>query len=395
MDVADFLVVGGGIIGIAVASEARRRHPDSKVILLEKECSWGAHASGRNSGVLHAGFYYSADSLKARFSAEGNRRLTEYCAEKHLPINRCGKLVVTAGPEELVRLDELFRRARANGVEVQEVTEEEARELEPRARTFQRALYSPNTSSVDPLVVVGSLASDAEGAGVDLRTGVSFIGRDGTRVRTSQGVIEAGYVINCAGVHADRVAREYGHGERYRILPFKGLYLKAVPEERFRTHVYPVPDLRYPFLGVHVTVDVDGHAKLGPSATPAFGREHYASKDLRIHEGVETLWRLLTLLVRDDSGLRGLSLEELKKHSRSIMVKRASSLAEGIEIGRYPYWGRPGIRAQLLDVRERRLVMDFLIESDDRSCHVLNAISPGFTCALPFAEHVLDQVGVA
>lgn len=392
MRTTDFLIIGGGIIGLAVALEAKRRHSGSTVTVLEKETSWGRHASGRNSGVLHAGFYYSADSLKAKLSAEGNRVLTEYCLDRGLPINQCGKLVVTTGPDQLPALDELFRRARANNVIVEDVTQLEARELEPRARTYERALYSPTTSSIDPEQVVGSLVRDAKGAGVELCAGSAFVGSDGPRVRTSTGDIQAGYVINCAGAYADQVAREFGFGEEYTIIPFKGLYLKGVPGERFQMHVYPVPDLRYPFLGVHVTVNVDGTVKLGPSASPAFGREQYGFSDLRISEGLRSLQRLFPLLIRNHSGLRTLAIEEMKKYSRRIMVKRASLLADGVRLERYPQWARPGIRPQLFDNQQKRLVMDFVIQEGRSSCHVLNAISPGFTCALPFAEHVWDRI---
>ncbi|HKJ89270.1 MAG TPA: FAD-dependent oxidoreductase, partial [Gammaproteobacteria bacterium] len=202
----DFLVIGGGVMGVTMALSLKRRHPDCTVTLIEKEPEFGRHASGRNSGVLHAGFYYTADSLKARFTREGNRRLTEYCLERGLPINRCGKLVVARDEGELERLGTLLERGRTNGVELREVSAEEAREIEPHARTVGRALYSPTTSTVDPGAVMASLVSDAEAAGVDLRAGVAYLGREGGAVRTSAGRVEAGYMINAAGLYADRVA---------------------------------------------------------------------------------------------------------------------------------------------------------------------------------------------
>jgi len=224
---AEFLVVGGGIIGITLALELSRRFPGQRIALIEKEQELGTHASGRNSGILHAGFYYSADSLKARFTKEGNAALTAYCLERGLRINRCGKLVVAKDEEELLGLDELLRRGRVNGVQLEEISESDAMAIEPRIRTAGRAIFSPTTSAVDPVEVTQSLASDARAAGVVITRGAKYLRRSGKKVRTSAGTIECGYVVNAAGLYADRVARDFGFSEHYRILPFKGVYLYA------------------------------------------------------------------------------------------------------------------------------------------------------------------------
>ncbi|MHB8878396.1 MAG: L-2-hydroxyglutarate oxidase [Myxococcaceae bacterium] len=393
-DTTDFLVVGGGIIGLSIARELRRRHPDQRVTLLEKEPSWGAHASGRNSGVLHAGFYYSADSLKARFTRAGNQRLSAYCEERKLRLLRCGKLVVARGPEELAGLDELHRRGQANGVPLQMLSEAEARSLEPRVKTHERALFSPTTSTVDPHEVMDSLARDAAAEGVALRTAEAFAGRDGQQVRTSRGRIAAGYVVNAAGLYADRVARAYGFAQHYRILPFKGLYLYSdEPPGALRVHVYPVPNLRQPFLGVHFTVQVDGRAKIGPTALPAFWREQYGGlSGFRPGELLDIAARGAALFLGAGFDFRRLAFEELSKRSRGKLVRLAGELLEGVREEHYRTWGKPGIRAQLLDTRTRALEMDFVFEGDDRSMHVLNAVSPGFTCSMPFAEYVCDAI---
>ena len=390
----DFLVVGGGIMGLTLALELKRRQADSSVTILEKERDCGLHASGRNSGVLHAGFYYGAESLKARFSRDGSRQMIEYCTARKLRINRCGKLVVARSAADFPGLDELVRRGRANGVALEELTPEEVRRIEPRARTHERALFSPSTSSVDPLEVLAALLHDAREAGIDVRTNTAYVGRDRQSVRTSGGTIAAGYVVNAAGLYADRVARDYGFSEKYRILPFKGLYLYAhASAPAFRTHIYPVPDLRNPFLGVHVTVTVDGHAKLGPTALPAFWREQYGGlRNFSIGECASIVTRELGLLMRDDFGFRRLAASELRNGTRRKMVAHASMLAEGIEQAHFTRWGRPGIRAQLVDVAARKLEMDFRFEGDDRSFHLLNAVSPAFTCAMPFASHLVDQM---
>ncbi len=390
----DFVVVGGGIIGLNIARELRRRYADASVTLIEKESDAGLHASGRNSGVLHAGFYYSPDSLKARFTKAGNRDMTAYCEENGIAINKCGKLVVAKDESEHAALDELLRRGERNGIELHAMTEQEAREVEPRVRTCGRAIFSPTTSSVDPPEVMAAMKRDAEREGVVIRCGVRFLGAGAAGVRTSAGEIPAGYVVNAAGLYADRIARAYGYSQHYRILPFKGLYLYSdEPPGALRTNVYPVPDLRNPFLGVHFTVAVDGTVKIGPTAIPAFWRENYSAlENFNVPELLEILLRQGRLFVSSGFDFKRLAYEEIRKHSRARMVTLAAELVDGVQRGQYRHWGQPGIRAQLLDLQEYSLVMDFVLEGDDRSMHVLNAVSPAFTCALPFAQYVCEQI---
>jgi L-2-hydroxyglutarate oxidase LhgO len=394
MPTTDFLVVGGGIIGISIARELRRRYSDRTVTVLEKEAACGRHASGRNSGVLHAGFYYTADSLKARFTRDGNRALTAYCVERRLPLNRCGKLVVARTAADHPQMDELLRRGAANGVQLESITEPEARRIEPRVKTCGRAIWSPRTSTADPGAVLDAMRQDAE------REGIAFALADGFRRRRREEVVtarqtwRAGYVVNAAGLYADRIARQYGFSDRYRILPFKGLYLYGdEPEGTFRTNIYPVPDLRNPFLGVHFTVTVDGHAKIGPTAIPAFWREQYAGlAGFRPRELVEIAALQCGLLFSAGFEFRRLAMEELRKYDRRHLVALAGELATDVRPQHWRRWGRAGIRAQLLDIRTRKLEMDFVLEGDDRSMHVLNAVSPGWTCSLPFAAYVADAI---
>jgi len=390
----DFLVIGGGIIGVAVARELRRRHPEASVTVLEKEPAVGRHASGRNSGVLHAGFYYTADSLKARFTREGNATLRQYCREKGLPLNQCGKLVVARTAADHPQMDELLRRGAANGVTLESVTEADARKIEPRVKTCERAIWSPNTATAEPGAVIAAMRSDAEREGVRFAVGTAFRRRRGNEAETSQGRWSAGYVVNCAGLHADRIARQFGFSEHYTILPFKGLYLYSdEPAGALRTNIYPVPDLRNPFLGVHFTVTVDGQAKIGPTAIPAFWREHYAGlSGFSFRDLAEIAWLQLSLLFAAGFEFRRLAWEELAKYNQAHLVSLAGRLAEGVRVENYRRWGRSGIRAQLLDTRTRKLEMDFVLEGNERSMHVLNAVSPGWTCSIPFAAHVVDEI---
>jgi len=389
----DFLVVGAGIVGLTVARALAREHPDASVMVIDKEPALAEHASGRNSGVLHAGFYYTADSLKARFTRDGNRQLTAWCEARGVPVRRCGKLVVARDATEHAGLDELLARGKRNGVELVEITEAEAREIEPRVLTSERALWSPTTSSVDPSEVVRALAEEIRDAGVVVRTSTPYLGRaEGLRVRVPGGEIEPGYLINCAGLYADRVARDFGFSKHYAILPFKGLYLYGDDDQALRTNIYPVPDLGMPFLGVHFTVTVDGHVKIGPTALPAFWRENYGGLHrFSLVEMVQVLSAEARMFLTDAT-FRRLAREEIDKSFRTRLARRAAGLATGVEPSSYRRWGRPGIRAQLLDRRTGSLVMDFLVEGDDRSLHVLNAVSPAFTCALPFADHVVGRV---
>jgi L-2-hydroxyglutarate oxidase len=390
----DFLILGGGIIGICVARELKRCFPDADITLLEKEVACGLHASGRNSGVIHAGFYYSANSLKAKLTRAGNQAMTAYCEAKKIPLNRCGKLVVAKDQDDLPQLDELLRRGQANGVPLESLTEEEARKIEPRVKTHQRAIFSPTTTSADPQRVIEEMTRDAKQEGITIRTSAPYLRTEKGLVMTPQGSFTANHVVNAAGLYADKIALDFGFSERYRILPFKGLYLHSEePPGAFRTNISPVPDLRNPFLGVHFTVKGDGHAKIGPTAIPALWREQYRGFDnFKFGEFVEVLFREAGLMMSSGFDFQKLALEELRKYSRPHLVALASRLAHGVKPEHYTRWGEPGIRAQLLDIKNRKLEMDFVIEGDEHSTHLLNAVSPGWTCSIPFARYAVDQI---
>jgi len=291
-------------------------------------------------------------------------------------------------------MDELVRRARANGIELQELTPEEARLIEPRVRTYERALFSPTTSSVDPAEVMAAVVGDARALGITICTSTAYRGAEAGGVRTSAGRVGAGYVINAAGLYADRIARDYGFGERYRILPFKGLYLYGNGGSRPpQTHIYPVPDLRQPFLGVHFTLTAAGDVKIGPTAIPAFWRQHYGGlANFDLGECAEILARQAGLLFSNAGDFRSLAWSEVRKYSRRRIVELAAELVAGTRPAQYRKWGAAGIRAQLLDLETGTLDMDFRCLGDDRSFHVLNAVSPGFTCAMPFAAYVVDRI---
>ncbi|MGW8268072.1 MAG: L-2-hydroxyglutarate oxidase [Longimicrobiales bacterium] len=390
----DFLVVGAGIVGLTVARELKRRLPGASVLVIEKEGGVGRHSSGRNSGVLHAGFYYTADSLKARFARVGNLRMQEFCEAEGLPLLKCGKLVVARNEGELPQLQELVRRGEVNGVPVERVTEAEARKLEPRVRTHRFALFSPSTASVEPGAVMERLAQRAREEGIEVWLDAPFRGASEGRVETAGGPVSPGFLVNAAGIQADRVARAFGFAEGFTMLPFRGMYLEGERDAPpLSLHVYPVPDMRQPFLGLHFTVTALGKVKIGPTAAPALGRERYTPADgLDPKEALEILGWEASLFLRNSFGFRTLAAREARKLSRAHLVRMGGEMVEGVEARHFRRWGKPGIRAQLFNTRTRMLEMDFVYEGDDRSLHVLNSVSPAFTCAFPFAEHLVDEI---
>lgn len=394
MRTSDFTVIGGGIIGLSIARELQKLYPGQRICLIEKEEECGTHASGRNSGVLHAGFYYTADSLKAKFTRVGNQMLTQYCEEKKIPLNKCGKLVVAKDEHDLAGLEELKRRAEANSVVLHELTENEAKQIEPRVKTFKRALFSPTTSSVNPSDVLRSIKNDALAEGIEIFTGTKYLKKTAEGILTTSGLISSGYFVNAAGLYADKIALDFGFSQNYRILPFKGLYLYSnEPVGALRTHIYPVPDLNYPFLGVHFTLTADGHIKIGPTAIPAFWREQYsAHKRFNTFELLDILSRQIALFFSSGFDFKKLAVQELQKYSKTKMAALASHLLEGVGPIHTLKWGKPGIRAQLLDIKKRKLEMDFVFEGDRHSFHVLNAVSPGFTCAPAFSQYVCSKI---
>lgn len=394
MKTVDYLVIGGGIIGVNMALHLKRRNLGASVCVVDKEPELARHGSGRNSGVVHSGFYYTANSLKARFTRDGNIALKDFIRERKIPLNECGKLVVAKDESELPTLDELLKRGQANGVELHKIAEAEAKKIEPRVKTCQHALWSPNTATADPVSVLEAFRKDAMDMGVGFQCSEPFVKCVGNRVSTKNMEFEAGYVVNAAGLYADRVAHAFGFGKNYAILPFKGLYLKSnEPAGSFKTNIYPVPNLQNPFLGVHVTVTVDGRHKIGPTAIPAFWREQYNGLDnFSLGEMLQTMGLGLQLMLKADFDFRRLAYEELRKYRRAHLVKLSQLLATGLELPTLDHWGPSGIRAQLLNLEKKSLEMDFVFEGDNKSFHVLNSVSPGWTCSIPFTEYMVNEL---
>lgn len=392
----DFVILGAGMVGLTIALEIKRRYPDQSVLVLEKESEVGKHSSGRNSGVLHSGIYYPPNTLKAKVCNQGAKELAQYCEEKGLPLAKIGKLLVTTRVEDAAQFEILVERAAANNIEVVRLDEKQLKEMEPEARSATgEALFVAQTSVIDPLAVLKSVLADALDAGVELRyaapiTAVDVVGR----VLRGEGfAVNYGHVINAAGLHADKVAHLFGVGDRYTLLPFKGIYWKLRSNSgiQVRHLIYPVPDLRVPFLGVHTTTNIAGDTYLGPTAVPAFGRENYAGlQDVTVPELARIAGLLTQQFVKGRDGFRRLAWQEGRRYFKRWFVEAAQAILPRLRSGDLVSTSKVGIRAQMLDRVSGRLVNDFLVERGKHSTHVLNAISPAFTSSFPFARFIVD-----
>lgn len=387
-------VIGGGIVGLATAHQLLLRFPSARLVLLEKEDGPGRHQTGHNSGVLHCGLYYKPGSVKARLAVQGIRRMTEFCAQHGVPYEVCGKVVVATEPEELPRLQNLLERGRANGLEgLQLLNAEQIRELEPHAAGLA-GLRVPQEGIVDYPAVADVMVSEIRNRGGEvffssevreLRNGNAW------RIRTVSGDHEADFLINCAGLHCDRVSRMAGNRDPTKIVPFRGEYFKLKPDRQHlvKNLIYPVPDPKFPFLGVHFTRLIHGGVEAGPNAVLAFAREGYRNTDFSLRDMIETLtyrgfWRFFLrypVMCWD---------EFRRSYSKNLFCRSLQRLVPEIRIEDLDHGGA-GVRAQALSPAGE-LVQDFHFVRQPGALHVLNAPSPAATAALAIADDVLDQV---
>lgn len=391
----DLAVVGGGIIGLAVARELAARRPGLSICVIEREREVGAHQTGHSSDVIHSGVYYEPGSLKARLCVAGARELYEYCELRGIPHERCGKLILAVAEHERPRLVELARRAEANAVPGVRMlgTAREIEEHEPHARGVA-ALHCASTGITDFRLIARALAEDLRAAGATIALGCEVIGAAAgarsLRIEHSLGVTDAGFAVFCAGAWSDRLARTAGAGADPRIVPFRGAYLRLTPARRglVRALVYPVPDPRLPFLGVHLTRRLDGEVLIGPTALLAPSRDAYSLRTLRPRDLAETLtWpgtpRMFARWWRT-------GVEEIARAgSRARLASAAARLVPEIRADDVlPSFA--GVRAQALG-RDGRLLDDFAFSATPRALHVRNAPSPAATSALAIARHVADR----
>jgi (S)-2-hydroxyglutarate dehydrogenase len=388
----DVAVVGAGIIGLATATAIANRLPGAGIVVLDKEERVGRHQTGHNSGVLHSGLYYKPGSLKAVLCVEGRRRMEQFCEANGIAHERCGKIVVASSPEQLPALEELHRRGIANGLNgLEMLRSEQIAEIEPHA-VGVAALRVPEAGIADYPAVAERLASKLEGT-VRLGSAVRRIGSTaaGVDIDTASGSVMARVVVNCAGLHSDRVARLAGIDPPVRIVPFRGEYFELAPTATSLVEalIYPVPDPRFPFLGVHFTKRIDGSVEVGPNAVLALGREHYRGTRPNVRDLTETMryrgfWRVVGRHWRMGAA------EAWRSARRSTYARSARSLVPDLRTeDLLP--GGAGIRAQAV-APDGTLLDDFAIVETDTSVHVLNAPSPGATASLAIGDHIAGLV---
>lgn len=393
MHESEFLIVGAGIVGLALAKVLVEQGA-AKVLILEKESGLGFHASGRNSGVLHAGIYYPPHTLKAQLCLKGNLLLQDYCARNHLPLLKTGKVIVARNAEELPVLLQLYERAQQNGAKVEMIDEAQLARIEPNAKTYQQALYSHYTAVVDNKAILAALQEEliqSKRVTFLFNTKLQTLDDEFT-ANTSRGKVRFKQFINTAGAHADTVAHLFGVGKEYYFIPFKGMYQKLIAQKAHLVNgnIYPVPNLENPFLGVHFTKNIHGDAYVGPTAIPAFGRENYG-----ILQGIDR--EMLKIICSEivlycvNVEFRKVALEEPKKYIAAYFYRDAKKLVKELQ----PEWLQPaakvGIRPQLVSLRDKKLMLDFLVIKERHSLHILNAISPAFTSSLAFANYIFQQ----
>jgi len=389
-----YVIIGGGILGLATAHRLILDRPDATVTVVEKEDRLAAHQTGHNSGVIHAGVYYRPGSLKARLCRAGSRSMVAFCEEHGVPARVTGKLIVATSAEELPRLRALHERATANGLRVTLITPEQAREYEPHVACVA-ALHVASTGIADFAAVCRALARLVEKAGGRVRLGTRVTGirpdGDATVVETTGGDLRADYLINCGGLHADALARLAGLRPEARIIPFRGEYYELRPDRRdlVRGLIYPVPDPQFPFLGVHFTRMIDGSVHAGPNAVLATAREGYGWGRIRPGDLADEatwpgLWRLARRHWR--YGLTEVRRSLSKRRFTESLARLVPDVTEDDLVR-----GGAGVRAQAI-ARDGSLVDDFLIVRGPRQVHVLNAPSPAATSSLEIAKHIVGEL---
>ena len=392
----DQIIIGAGIVGISLGLALLERNPNRKVLIIDKEEKPGIHASGRNSGVLHAGFYYSPDSLKAKFCRLGNLELRKFCKENNLQILETGKVVVCQDKQDVARLEELYRRGVANGVNIEILDSKDLGKIEPAAQTVDKFIWSPTTAVGNPKDVINKLAEKftKSGGSFSFNAQVQLIEKDNeVLVKTKTAMYNAKSIINSAGSYAADLAKQVNVGTEYVCLPFLGAYKKSkllsINPKRL---VYPVPNPVNPFLGVHTTITLNNEIKIGPTAFPVIGKEQYKLTDGFNLKELGEFFTSTTALVKSDSvDLIGLAKEEALKLFKKPLLNRTRKLSNSLDSNtnwvKYP----SGIRAQIINTETKAIEMDYILESDKNVVHILNAVSPGWTSAIPFAHWVVEN----
>ena len=392
----DYVIIGAGIIGISLGIELLTQKPTKKILIIDKETGPGVHASGRNSGVLHAGFYYSPDSLKAKFCKQGNLELKKFCNTNNLEVKETGKVVVCQDKNDVTRLMNLFERGIANGVEIELLESKELSRIEPAAQTVDKFIWSPTTAVGNPKEIIKKLAEKFTDMGGLFRfnSRVKLINKNNEVLIEGDGyILSATSIINSAGAYASELAKQVGVGHEYVCLPFLGAYRKSeFVAGNPKRLVYPVPNPINPFLGVHTTNTLSDEIKIGPTAFPVIGREQYKFLDgFNAKELRDFYLATKTLLKSDSVNILGLAKSEGIKLFKRPLIKKAKRLTNALDLNQkwknYP----AGIRAQIVNLDTKVIEMDYIVRSDKNVVHILNAVSPGWTSSIPFSRWIVEN----
>jgi L-2-hydroxyglutarate oxidase LhgO len=392
----DYVIIGAGIIGISLGIELLTQKPTKKILIIDKETRPGVHASGRNSGVLHAGFYYSPDSLKAKFCKQGNLELKKFCNTNNLEVKETGKVVVCQDKNDVTRLMSLFERGIANGVEIELLESKELTRIEPAAQTVDKFIWSPTTAVGDPKEIIKKLAEKFTKMGGLFRfnSRVKLINKNNEVLIEGDGyILSATSIINSAGAYASELAKQVGVGHEYVCLPFLGAYRKSeFVAGNPKRLVYPVPNPINPFLGVHTTNTLSDEIKIGPTAFPVIGKEQYKFLDgFNAKELRDFYLATKTLLKSDSVNILGLAKSEGIKLFKRPLIKKAKRLTNALDLNQkwknYP----AGIRAQIVNLDTKVIEMDYIVRSDKNVVHILNAVSPGWTSSIPFSRWIVEN----
>ena len=392
----DYVIIGAGIIGISLVIELLTQKPTKKILIIDKETRPGVHASGRNSGVLHAGFYYSPDSLKAKFCKQGNLELKKFCNTNNLEVKETGKVVVCQDKNDVTRLMNLFERGIANGVEIELLESKELSRIEPAAQTVDKFIWSPTTAVGNPKEIIKKLAEKFTKMGGLFRfnSRVKLINKSNEVLIEGDGyILSATSIINSAGAYASELAKQVGVGHEYVCLPFLGAYRKSeFVAGNPKRLVYPVPNPINPFLGVHTTNTLSDEIKIGPTAFPVIGKEQYKFLDgFNAKELRDFYLATKTLLKSDSVNILGLAKSEGIKLFKRPLIKKAKRLTNALDLNQkwknYP----AGIRAQIVNLDTKVIEMDYIVRSDKNVVHILNAVSPGWTSSIPFSRWIVEN----
>lgn len=390
----DVIIIGGGVVGLSIAIALQESQGNLKIVIAEKEDKVIFHASGRNSGVIHAGFYYSSESLKSKFCRLGNSELKKFCRDQKLPLLEIGKVVVAKDEDDVKRLEALTERAHANGVDIDLLEEGNLPEYEPMAKTYEKFLWSPATAIADPNEVGQALERVFLASGGKILFNEKLIHFQGNAaVFASGNTVGFKACVNSAGAGALAIANNCGIGKEFGLLPVLGGYISTSKNNiPLRTMVYAVPHPLSPFLGIHFTPTLDNQVKIGPTAIPVLGSEQYSVRDGFSPQEVGSTLRALSSYVLGNpmSAVKTLS-NQLSQGNLRRMVNAASDLVPNTPEPKVWSRGKAGIRSQLVDLNKKEFVQDFMISESPGVVHILNAVSPGWTSALPFGRYVVEK----